>query len=461
MFRPMLFACVVVGALNPIAAQATDSPNLLFIMTDDQARWATGCYGNSDIHTPNMDRIAKEGALFTNAIVASPVCSPSRATLLSGLYPTEAGITDWISPAQSDAGAGLDAPTWTQVLQQNGYKTALFGKWHLGSEPDHHPTAKGYDHFMGFLVGGNKPVNPTLEVDGENEKLDGPLPDILVDHTMAWIDDNRDKPFAVSLHFRAPHLPYGPVPPEDTAHYANTDPTLPDFPGRDTEKLRKSTLGYYASISSIDRNIGRLLAYLDETGLTKNTVVIFTSDHGYNEGRHSINTKGNGQWIAGGVNGPKRPNMWETSITIPMLIRWPGKIKPGSQVDYPFSNLDYYRTVLGLLDIEVPSDSSARGMDISPALFGKSLPKRESLFGQYDLHNNGLAYLRMIRTDRYKYIHHFHENMTHELYDLERDPDEKRNLFRAGKHTNIVEALYNDMIDWMRSINDPLLTDTY
>jgi len=408
-----------------------------------------------------MDRIAREGARFTNAIVASPVCSPSRATLMSGLYPTEAGITDWISPAESDGGMGLDAPTWAQVLQQHGYRTALFGKWHLGSEPDHHPTAKGYDHFMGFLVGGNKPINPNLEVEGKLQQVDGPMPDILVDHTMAWIESNHDAPFAVSLHFRAPHLPYGPVPKIDSAPYVGADPALPTFPGRDEKKVKASILAYYASIGSVDRNVGRLLEYLDESGLTKNTIVIFTSDHGYNEGRHGIDTKGNGRWIAGGVAGPKRPNMWETSITIPLLVRWPEKITPGTTVDYPFTNLDYFRTVLGLLNVKTPADCSARGMDVSPALFGKSLPKRGPLFGQYDLHNNGLAYLRMIRTDRYKYIHHFHEKMTHELYDLEKDPGELHNLYRAGKHKDIVGSMYDHLITWMRSVDDPLLADSY
>ena len=115
-------------------------PNLIAIVTDDQGRWAMGAYGNSEIHTPNMDRIAREGALFRNAFVATPVCSPSRATYLTGLYPTETGITDWIAPSQAKDGLGLDAPTWPQVLQRHGYRTGLIGKWHLGMLPQFHPT---------------------------------------------------------------------------------------------------------------------------------------------------------------------------------------------------------------------------------------------------------------------------------------------------------------------------------
>jgi uncharacterized sulfatase len=439
--------------------------NLITIVTDDQGRWAMGAYGNGEIHTPNMDRIAREGATFTDAITASPVCSPSRASFLTGLYPTELGITDWISPDEGNEGLGLKGITWPKVLQDNGYQTALFGKWHLGTNDEFHPTQLGYHHFEGFLAGGTKPMDAVLEVDGEKKKISGPLPDYLVTATTKWLDQNKSKPFAVSLHFRAPHLPYGPVPEADTAHYENLDPTVPSFPGADVAKLKASTKGYYASISSIDRNIGRLLDYLDKNDLSKNTILVFTSDHGYNEGRHSINTKGNGHWIAGGVRGPKRPNMWDTSVTIPLAIRWPGTIKPGTQIDYPTTNLDTFKTVLGMLNVPMPENHAVHGKDLSPIFRGKRIVPRKMTFSQYDLHNNGLAYLRMIRTDQYKLVRHFHSRMQDEMYDLKADPEEKTNLLRTKKgrerNEKVLLILREQMKDWMTSIDDPLSKDLY
>ena len=444
---------------------AADAPNLIAIVTDDQGRWAMGAYGNREIHTPHMDAIARDGALFTNAFVATPVCSPSRATYLTGLYPTELGITDWISPREAEEGLGLEGTTWPQALQQQGYTTALIGKWHLGVLPEFHPTRLGFDHFMGFLSGGNRPMNPTLEVNGKETKLEGPLPDLLTDDAIAFVRKNRSRPFALCLHFRAPHLRYTPVPAVDSAHYDDLDPTIPDFRGLDVAQVKKKTKEYYGSISSVDRNIGRLLAALDELGLTENSLVIFTSDHGYNEGRHGVNTKGNGAWIVGGRGGPKRPNMWDTSVTVPLAMRWPKVIKPGIRIEYPVSSIDMFRFVLGALDLPVPPGAMARGIDFSPLVRGESLPPREAIYAQYDLHNNGLAYMRMIRTSRYKYVRRFRARMMNELYDLQKDPGEERNLIRSRRAprdaTAIAAGLDRRLVKWMESIKDPVLEDRY
>ena len=465
----VLFALVSRAGLE--CAWGEDSPsskprwNLVAIVTDDQGRWAMGAYGNADIHTPNMDRIAREGALFTNAIAACPVCSPSRATYLTGRYPTELGITDWIHPQEAAEGVGLRGLTWPAVLQRHGYRTALIGKWHLGAQPAYHPTRMGFDYFLGFLHGGNRPMNAVLEVDGRQQRTKGPLPDVLTDAAIGFIRRHHQEPFAVCLHFRAPHLPYGPVPEEDKAHYRDTDPQVPTVPGYPPQRLKQRTLAYYASISSVDRNVGRLLKALEELELDQRTIVVFTSDHGYNEGRHNVNTKGNGHWIAGAVSGPKRPNMWETSITVPLAVRWPGVVRPGTVIDYPVSNLDMFRTVLGMLELPLPKDCQARGIDFSPLLRGESLPERPALFGQYDLHNNGLAYLRMVRTRRWKLVKHFKCRGLDELYDLKNDPHERRNLLRRGRKSPEVrqaqQKLEAMLHQWMQQIDDPLLKSTY
>ncbi|QGJ72349.1 N-acetylgalactosamine 6-sulfate sulfatase [Planctomycetales bacterium 10988] len=449
------------GSLN-----AAEKPNLIAIVTDDQGQWAMGAYGNKDIHSPNMDRIAQEGALFLNAFVTTPVCSPSRATYMSGRYPSELGINDWISPQEASEGLGLEGQTWPAVLQQHGYTTGMIGKWHLGELEPHQPKHLGFDYFMGFLAGGTRPMNAELQRNGEFFKSEGALPDRLTDEALRFLDENQKKPFSLCLHFRAPHLPYGPVPEEDTAHYKDLDPEIPHGPGMDLEKLKRTTIDYYASISSVDRNIGRVLDKLEALDLTENTIVLFTSDHGYNEGRHNIKTKGNGNWMSGGVNGPKRPNMFDTSMRVPLAIRWPARVEPGMQITEDVVQIDMFRTVLGMLDLPLPNNCQAHGIDFSPLLEKGTIPQREAIFGQYDLHNGGLAYMRMIRTPRYKLIKQFNAKMMDELYDLQADPGETKNLIRRNaKQSDQVQKVHQrleeQLTKWQQSINDPILNDRY
>jgi choline-sulfatase len=430
--------------------------NIISIVTDDQARWSLGVYGNHDSITPNMDRICREGATFLNAFTATPVCSPSRATFMSGRYGTQVGITDWISPDEAKAGVGLavNAMIWPQVLQQNGYKTALIGKWHLGEQPQFHPTQRGFDLFYGFLAGGTTPMDPTFEVNGQDTKLKGPEPDIVVDEALRFVTTNRTRPFALLLHFRAPHLPYGPVPEEDSAPFKNIDPPLPETKGVDAEQVKGWTRDYYASIHSVDRNLGRLLAKLDELDLTRKTIVLFTSDHGYNIGHHILHTKGNGYWIAGGLHGPTRPNMWDTSMRVPLGIRWPGVVKPGTEIKEVVSNLDTFASVLGMLGVSAPTKYKQEGLDFSPLLHGEKIPPRNELYGQYNLHNNGLAFMRMIRTDEWKLIRFYVASGLDELYNLKNDPGETRNLYKAPVHRAVREDLQKRLTSWQQNIKD-------
>ena len=194
-----------------------------------------------------------------------------------------------------------------------------------------------------------------IEVNGERTELKGPIPDLLTDEAMRWIEANREKPFAVSMHFREPHLPYGPVPDEDSSPFKDLDPTIPPAKVLEPKFTKQLYREYYASIHAIDRNLGRLLAKLDELGLAENTIVMFTSDHGYNIGHHGIHAKGNGTWIGGGVNGPKRPNMFEESICVPLLVRWPAVVKPGTRIEEMVSNTDTFASILGLLKVPVPA----------------------------------------------------------------------------------------------------------
>jgi uncharacterized sulfatase len=455
--RPLLalaFSCLWVAS----ASAAANRPNLISIVTDDQAVWSIGAYGNTEAKTPNMDRLAREGARFLNAFTCTPVCSPSRASFFTGKYGTQLNITDWITQGQARRGTGLpsSALTWPRVLQQHGYKTALLGKWHLGEQKTSHPRSHGFDHFYGFLGGGTTPMDPTFEVGGEARKLKGPEPDILVDEAIRWMRENATNRFALCLHFRAPHTPYGPVPAEDLKPFEQLDATIPQPPGIDTAQVKSWMRAYYASIHSVDRNLARLFTELDELRLSANTIVLFTSDHGYNIGHHVLHTKGNGWWIAGGVTGPKRPNMFDTSLRVPLILRWPGTIKAGTTIEFPVSAIDTYASVLGLLNIPAPPEWRQEGLDWSPILRGQSLPERGAIYGQYDLHNGGLAFMRMIRTADWKLVRHYHSSGLDELYNLAADPAETRNLYGQAKHNAVRRRLQQQLAAWQSSIGDPL-----
>lgn len=442
------------------SAAEEDRYNIISILTDDQARWSVGAYGNSEARTPHHDRLAGEGAKFLNAFVPTPVCSPSRVSFLTGLYGTQVGITDFLCRQEERAGLGLPdwAITWPAVLQQHGYATALIGKWHLGTQPQYHPTRHGFDHFYGWLLTPQS-IDPVLEVEGKDRQLRGSLPDLMIDEALRYIGDHRRRPFAMLITFLAPHHPYGPVLEADSAPFQDLDPTVSSFPGLDPRHVKGEMRKYYASVHSVDRNLGRLLAGLDELDLSRKTIVLFTSDHGYMIGHHGLQHKGNANWIAGGVRGPRRPNMFDESIRVPLLVRWPGVVRPGTVVTETVSNVDTFASVLGMLGVSLPDGVKQQGVDFSPLLRGQPIRARDALFGQYDLHNGGMAYMRMIRTDQWKLVRYYRTNMWDELYDLQNDPGEMNNRFEDAAVAGLRDRLQERLEAWMRSINDPLLDE--
>jgi uncharacterized sulfatase len=278
-----------------------------------------------------------------------------------------------------------------------------------------------------------------------------------MDDAIRWIEANRTEPFAALIHFREPHLPYVPMPEEDARLFADLDPTIPDAPGLDRRQVKQFYRDYYAAIHAVDRNIGKLLAALHKLDLDRRTIVIFQSDHGYNIGQHGIHTKGNGYWIAGGVNGPKRPNLWDTSLRIPLIVRWPGTIDAGVEINETVLNLDMFPSVLGLLKIKPAPRDRHHGKDFTPLLFGlRDDSWRTEIFGQYDLHNVGLAYMRMLRTKEWKLVRHYHANELDELYDLKNDPDEKKNLYKDPASRETRTHLQQRLNERMKEIHDPL-----
>ncbi|MAT13765.1 MAG: N-acetylgalactosamine-6-sulfatase [Planctomyces sp.] len=461
-----------VVSLAVTSLHAAEKPNILFIFSDDHAAWAVGAAGDPHVQTPNMDRIYKEGARFTNAFTATPVCSPSRAEMMTGRYGSQLQITDWINP-RNEPKIGLDPtnPVWPRALREAGYRTGLIGKWHLGTEEQFHPTNFGYDYFMGFLAGGNKPKDPTLEVNGEEKQLKGLLPDILTDDAIDFIQKESDKPFLLSLHYRAPHAPWLPVADSDWAPYKDLDPAIPnpDYPKLDTSKVKQKTREYLASITSVDRNIGRLLEELDNLGLSENTVVIYSSDHGYNMGHNGIWHKGNGHWILTQFPEPtknipkmQRPNMYDHSIRVPLAIRYPAMIKPGTVVEHTVGSLDWFATLLDLAGVEAPAVATEYGRSFVPLMKGETPDDwNDDFYAEYSTHHQSQTHMRMYRTPEWKLIRDFLNPERDELYHLTEDPEENENLIKSDDVVILAvkDELSQRILERMEAINDPLLTN--
>lgn len=452
-------------ALSSGRLSAAEKMNVIAILTDDQGPWSMGCYGGPDAVTPNLDRLAGEGALFTRAFVATPVCSPSRATFFTGRYGSQLGIKDWINPEQAMAGTGLpvDSVTWPAVLKAAGWRTALLGKWHLGLRPEHHPTRFGFDHFYGFLGHGTAAMKPVFDFPEGPRTLEGCAADLITDEAIALIGARREEPFALVMSFREPHAPYGPMPAIDQAVFAGKTLHLPDLPGLDRQKIERDTRAYLAAAHAIDRNIGRLLAELEKLGLSEKTIIVFTSDNGYQIGPHLVQGKGNAPWIAGGVAGPRRPNMWDLSLQVPLIIRWPGVTKPGTVVSQLVSNTDTFATLLSMAGVPMPRGAAHEGTDLTPWLRGENRPGRKHVFAQYDLVNRSSQSLRSVRSERWKYVRTFNADLLDELYDLENDPGETRNLIPANLPDSLSpelkvvrDELASVLATWMRSVDDPL-----
>lgn len=461
---------LAIFSLSINEANAASQPNILFIFTDDQAPWAVGRSGHPHAHTPNIDRIFQEGAYLINSFTTTPVCSPSRASLITSRYGSEVGVTDWINPrVEPDHGLNPQNTTWMQLLKESGYRTGLIGKWHLGLLDKQHPTQFGYDYFMGFRGGGNVPKDPKLEVNGKETKLKGLLPDLLVDDAIRFIGQEQGTPFLLSLHFRAPHARWLPVAEEDWAPFKNLDPIIPnpDYPDLNVERVKKMTREYLASVASVDRNVGRLLQELKTQKLNDNTIIIFSSDHGYNMGHNGIWHKGNGHWVlktkpkaAKNIPAGQRPNMYDHSIKVPTAVLWPGVTQPNQTVKQTVSNLDWFPTLLEMAHVDKPDQLTLRGKSIVPLLKNEDVNQWDNgFYAEYSTKHQSKTHMRMYRTPEWKLIRDFLNPSRDELYHLTQDPAETKNLIdsRDSKVIKIREKLHQNILSHMKANNDKIL----
>lgn len=483
--RPPFLAIVfcLAHAITCTVAAAATRPSIVFVYTDDQAAWTLGASGNAQAHTPNMDRLVREGAYLVNSFVTTPVCSPARAALMTSRYATEYDILDFIPhPGHRlyDPGkvVGLDGKsvTFPEVLQQAGYTTGLVGKWHLGDwteveSKEFHPTNQGFDYFMGLTGGGTTPDNPPLEKDGVVRQFKGLTTDILTDDAIQFIRTHAADPFLLCVHYRAPHAPWLPVANEDWEHYRDLDPVIPnpDYPDLNVKKVKRRMREYLASVSGVDRNLGRLLEALSELGLGKQTIVIFSSDHGYNMGHNGIEHKGNGIWITNtlppateNIASKYRPNLYDNSLKVPAIVKWPGVVKPGTVIQELTSSLDWYPTIVHMAGAELPKDHLVRGRDLTPLLQGQKVENWDNdFYAEYSMINYCRAYMRCFRTPDWKLVRDFLNPERHELYNLREDPAEAVNRISdsSPEAQRAIADLHQRILGKMQAIGDPLLDD--
>lgn len=425
--------------------------NVVMFMTDDHGAWANGVYGCSGMRTPNIDSLARSGVKFDNAFAATPVCSPSRLTWATGLLPCSHGVQDWLIPKDSTGPDSRDwlgsNLTWFEVLHRQGYRLGMTGKWHMGFDEK---AQHGFSYWATVPGGGGAYRDPEFIVNGEKRKYEGFREDAIGDYATEFIgQQNARTPFALLMPFYAPHTPYNFQPEADRAVYNDSTfgcfPDLPQHP-RQNKGLRvhhgnrASKQAYSALVTALDRNIGRVLAKLDEKGLRENTLVVFTADQGWNAGHHGLWGKGNGSIPF---------NMYEESIRVPLIWNHPARLAAGRTVDGMVSSYDFFPTLLDTLGFKAPDDHRRPGRSYLPLMQGQKIAWRDRLYFEY-------AYVRSVRTARRKYVERA-EGWPSELWDLERDPRETSNVIGEASRTRELEALRSDLGGFFKRIGAPAL----
>jgi arylsulfatase A-like enzyme len=456
-------------------------PNILYIMSDDHAAHAMSCYGSRINQTPNLDRIANEGMRFDNCFCTNSICGPSRATILTGTYNHVNGMTT--------LGTKLDNRqlNFAKLLQQDGYQTAVIGKWHLGQGPEHWPT--GFDYYN-ILQGQGPYFNPEMVCNGEKITYQGYTTDLITDLSLDWLEKrDPDRSFCLLYQHKAPHRSWEPdekhahmyddveIPEPETFDddYANRATAASeakmrvesDLNDRDLKqpvpegltpqeekswKYQRYIKDYLRVVAAVDDNVGRVLDYLDEQGLADDTIVIYTSDQGFFLGDHG--------WY-------DKRFMYEESLRMPFVIRYPREISPGSVNQDIILNVDFAPTFLDYADLDQPE--SFQGVSFRSLLQG-SRPDdwQTSLYYRYWMHlahHNVYAHYG-IRTLRHKLIYYYADGLGQpgaiddtrepewELFDLEKDPHELNNVYADPEYAAVVAELKEELHRLQREVGD-------
>ena len=414
--------------------------NLVFILTDNQGDWTLGCYGNPDIRTPHIDRLAAEGMLFTRAFASNAVCSPTRATYLSGLIPSQHGVHCFLDNKYMMGPQAYNTltefRTLPKILAENGYVCGLTGKWHLGANLT---PQEGFSYWITMVHGGTSEFYdmPVIE-NGEVRKEPKYATDLWTEHAVRFIRQNKDRPFFLYLPYNGPynlgrlllnparnrHREYYKDKPLLSFHRDAMHPWL--FNNKEYLNNPISIERVAAETSGVDDGVGEVMATLKELGLDENTLVVYAADQGWMGGT-------NGIW---GMGDHTRPmGAFDGMMHIPLIFRHTGTIGPGGRSDIMVDNYDFLPTVLsylGLSDTLKDAIPRSPGRDFSSVLLGDEKPWENVVYYE-------MEYVRAIRTDRYKYVHR--PDGPFELYNLEADPHEKFNLYGQPSYATIQDEL--------------------
>jgi len=446
-------------------------PNVIFILADDHRFDAMGFMGHPFIETPNMDRMARDGVHLANACVTTSLCSPSRASILTGLYAHNHGVIDNYNPVSESL------RFFPEYLQRGGYETAFVGKWHMGGE--HDEPQRGFDYWLSFKGQGTywadghgtSRVVPQTSYDGFNINgkqvpQRGYITDELTDYALAWLKQRRkDRPYMLFLSHKAVHSDFVPadrhrgryanksVPKPGTL--ANTEDNYRDKP-RWLKNQRNSRHGvdfaynlkdfdlsdyyrrYCESLLAVDENLGRVLQFLEDGDQLKSTVVIYMGDNGFQFGEHGLIDK---------------RTAYDASIRVPLLVMCPGRFRPGTKVHQMVANIDIAPTILELAGVEPPDHFD--GKSFLPLLKGQQAPWRDELLYEYYWERNypQTPTTHAILAGDYKFIRYHGIWDLDELYDMRSDPDETRNLINSPAHKGLAKSLRERLFGLLRETN--------
>lgn len=425
-------------ATGPVLA---DAPNIVIILVDD-LRWdALSVTGHPFSQTPNIDRLAAEGMLFTDAFVVHSLCAPSRATLFTGRYSHTHGVTRNAGQINSRT------PTINSLLSATGYETAFVGKWHLGGEG---MLAGRFDRWLSFKGQGTY-RNPIVNVDGAERQAPGHVTDVLTDYALDFVSRERDRPFLLILSHKAVHAPFTPqsrfdgrysnatieLPPTFGEDLSTKPSFLPLRPVGDSTTLVTRIRDYHETVAGVDESVGKLLDRLQELALLDRTLVIFTSDNGYLLGEHNLTDKR----VA-----------YEESIRIPLIVRYPAWFGSGSVSDAMALNLDIASTVLDAA--QVRGGYGMEGVTLRELASGDA--SRTSFLYEYyrEPRFPVTPSIRAVRTADFKYIYYIDDDVTDELYDLRADPFETTNLVARPDFANVLAGLRAELARLRRATGD-------
>jgi arylsulfatase A-like enzyme len=409
-------------------------PNVVLIITDDLGYGDLPSYGGTDLRTPHIDRLTREGARLTQFYANAPTCTPTRAGLITGRYQQRVGLEAPLGmqrPADYERGLSPTGRTLPQLMKNAGYATALVGKWHLGWKPEFSPTRHGFDYFFGFKAGfvdfytHHTPDTPGGGSDlYENDSavtVPGYMTDLITDRSVRFIEQSARRPFFIDVSYNAPHWPYQvpgkPGVARDSARHLR--------PWDDSTSTRAD---YVAMVEQVDAGVGRILATLDRLGLSGNTIVIFTNDNG-------------GEWLSN--NGPlfhQKFTVWEGGLRVPMIARWPGQIRAGMVSHQVGITMDLTRSILAAARAPVPADLELEGIDILAILAGRAPEAERTLYWRT---LNPPRRQSAIRSGDWKLVF---DSGTPLLFNLKHDIGERVNL--VHRETAVVRRLHAAYMAW-------------